>query len=70
MSEKNMIFNDKNINKSKFYKNNKLFTMEDVDINKILVSKKEPYGNKGVFNYFIGYNDNDKRKPLCISFLK
>ena len=38
MSEKNMTFNDKNIKKHKFYKNKKLFTTEDKDINKILVS--------------------------------
>ena len=42
--------------------------MENIDINKILVSKKEPYGNKGAFRYFIGYNDNDKVCPLCIKF--
>ena len=27
--------------------------------------KKEPYGNKNSFKYFIGYYDNDDR-PLCI----
>ena len=33
---------------------------------KALVSKKEPYGNKNSFKYFIGYNDNDIIRPLCI----
>ena len=33
---------------------------------KALVSKKEPYGNKNSFKYFIGYNDNDVIRPLCI----
>ena len=32
----------------------------------ILVSKKEPYGTKNSFKYFIGYNDNDIIRPLCI----
>ena len=32
----------------------------------ILVSKKEPYGNKNSFKYFIGYYDNDVIRPLCI----
>ena len=28
--------------------------------------KKEPYGNKNSFKYFIGYCDNDVIRPLCI----
>ena len=40
--------------------------IEDIDVNNILVSKKEPYGNKNSFKYFIGYNDNDVIRPLCI----
>ena len=32
----------------------------------ILVSKKEPYDTKNSFKYFIGYNDNDIIRPLCI----
>ena len=30
------------------------------------VSKKEPYGIKNSFQYFIEYNDNDLIRPLCI----
>ena len=44
MIGKIIIFNDKKINNSNFYKNKKVFKMEDIDINRILVSKKEPYG--------------------------
>ena len=33
---------------------------------KILVSKEEPHGTKNLFKYFIGYNDNDTIRPLCI----
>ena len=44
------------------YKNKKI---DDVDVNKILVSKEEPYGTKNSFKYFIRYNDNVIR-PLCI----
>ena len=32
--------------KSDFYKNKKVFQIDDVDVNKILVSKKEPYRTK------------------------
>ena len=44
MSGKSINFDDKRINKSSFYKNKKLFNIDDTDVNKILVSKKELYG--------------------------
>ena len=40
MSGKNIYSEDKKINKNNFYKNKKLFKIEDIDINNILVSKK------------------------------
>ena len=46
MSGKSINFEDKKINKSNFYKNKKLFKIEDININNILVSKKESYGTK------------------------
>ena len=46
MSGKSINFDDKKINKSNFYKNKKIFNIYDLDINKILVYKEEPYGNK------------------------
>ena len=64
MSGKDIIFNDNKINKSNLYKNKKLFKIEDIDINKILVSKKEPYGKKSSLKYFIGYDDNDDIRQL------
>ena len=33
--------------------------IEDIDANNILISKKESYGTKNSFKYFIGYNDNE-----------
>ena len=53
MSGKNINFDDKKIKKSNFYKNKKINIIEDICINKILVSKKEPYGAKNSFKYFI-----------------
>ena len=45
MNGKNINFNDKKIKKSDFCnKNKKIFNISDIDINKILVSKKETYG--------------------------
>ena len=66
MSGKSINFDDKKINKSSFYKNKKLFSLNDIDVNKILVSKKESYGTKNSLKYFIGYNDGDVIRPLCI----
>ena len=59
MSIKSINFDDKNINKSSFDKNKKLFSLSDIDANKILVSKKESYGKKNSSKYFIRYNDGD-----------
>ena len=60
-------FNDKKFLKSDFYnKNKKIFNIDDIDINKILVSKKETYGKYNSFKYFIGYNDNDVIRPLYL----
>ena len=66
MSNKTIIFEDKKINKSNFYKNKKLFNLRDLDVNEILVSKKESYGTKNSLKYFIGYNDDDVIRPLYI----
>ena len=68
MSGKRINFDDKKINKSNFYKNKKLFILNDIHVNKILVSKKESYGTKNSLKYFIGYNDDDVIRPLCIIF--
>ena len=46
MSGKSIHFDDKKINESSFYKNKKLFSLNDIDVNKILVSRKESYGAK------------------------
>ena len=46
MSGKSINFGDEKINKSSFYKNKKLFKIEDIDINKTLVFKKESYDTK------------------------
>ena len=66
MSGKNVNFADKKIRKSEFYKGKKVSKIDDIDVNKILVSKEEPYGRKNSFKYFIGYNDNDIIRPLSI----
>ena len=39
-------FDDKKIKKNEFYKNKKVTSIDDIDVNKILVSKEEPYGTR------------------------
>ena len=46
MSRKNINFDRQNISKSNFYENKKIFNIYDLDVNKILVSKKESFGKK------------------------
>ena len=71
MSGKNIKFDDKKKTKKvNFYKNKKVSSIDDIDVSKILVSKKEPYGTKNSYKYVIGYNDNDVVRPLCVRFYK
>ena len=58
MNIKNIFFDDKKIKESDFYENKKAFQIEDIDINKILVSKIEPYDTTNALKYFIGYNND------------
>ena len=67
MNGKSINFNDEKIKKSDLYnKNKKIFNIDDTDVNKILVSKKEQYGKYNSSKYFIGYNDNGVIRPLYL----
>ena len=55
-----------NFDNNKNKKKQKINSIDEVDANKILVSKKEPYDTKKSFKYFIGYNDNDVIRPFCV----
>ena len=67
MSGRSINVGNKKIEKNDFYKkkNEKIFNTDDVDVNEILVSKKETYSKNNSLIYFIGYNDNVIR-PLCL----
>ena len=68
MSGKSEFWRQKN-QKNFFYKSKKIFKIDDIDVNKILVSKEEPYGKKKKFKYLIGYDDDhDVTKPFWIKF--
>ena len=49
MNGKNVNFGDKKNQKSDFYKNKKVAKIDDIDVNKMLVSKEKPYGTKNSF---------------------
>ena len=67
MTQKTINFDDKKINKNTFYKNKKVFNIHDIDVDKVLISKKEYYCKKGSLKYFFGYNDEDNIiRPLSI----
>ena len=66
MSRSSINFNDKKITKSDFYKHKKICNINNIDISKILVSKKETYGKYNTCKYFIGHYDNDVIKPLYL----
>ena len=63
MTGKKITYDYKKIKKCDFNKNKKAFQINDFDVNKILVSKKEPYGTKNAHD---GYDDNDVIRPLCV----
>ena len=54
--------------KNKNFTNIRLFSIKNIDINKIVVSNKNCFDQKG-FKYFIGYKDV-KIRPLCIFLQK
>ena len=66
MSGKSINFDDKKIRKRDFYKNKKVNIINGIGINGISISKKEPYGTKNSFTYFIGYNDNNVIRLLFV----
>ena len=67
MNRNNKNFDNKKIKKSDFYNNNNnKIKIDDSDVNKVLVSKKEQHGKYNSFKYFIGYNDNDVIRLLYL----
>ena len=67
MNTSSINFNNEKIKKSDFYnKNKKIFNIDDIDVDKILLSKKETYSKYNSSKYFIGYNDNDVIRLLYL----
>ena len=50
MNTNNINFDDKKIRKNEFYKSKKVFEIDNIDVNKILVSKKSRMVQKMLLN--------------------
>ena len=72
MSGNGISFENRKIKISDFYKDKKkkIFNVDGIDVDKILVSKIASYGKNNSFRYFIGYNDNDIVRPLFVKLLQ
>ena len=55
------------LKKYEFHQYNSPISINDIDINEIVVSNKSPF-SKQDFKYFIGYKDKNGIRPLCIFF--
>ena len=62
-------FDDTEIQEYKFHQCESPISINNIDINKMVVSNKFPFGKED-FNYFISYSDNKEIRTLCIFFLE
>ena len=65
MTEKTLKFNNIKINKKKFHKSKQVIDLDSVDTDKTVLSDRFRHSEEG-FKYFIGYQENESVKPLCI----
>ena len=60
MSKQTLKFDNIRINKKEFHK-----SKEPIDLDQIVVSDKFKHSDEG-YKYFIGYQEDEIVKPLCI----
>ena len=65
MSEKTLKFNNIRLNKKEFHKSKEPIDLLSVDVDQIVVSDKFKHISEG-FKHFIGYQEGEIVKPLCI----
>ena len=65
MSEKTLKFDNIRVNKREFHKSKQKIDLKSVNVNQIVVSDKFEHSDDG-FKYFIGYQEGEIVKPLCI----
>ena len=67
MNEKTLKFDNIRVNKREFHKSKQKIDLKSVNVNQIVVSDKFKHSDDG-FKYFIGYQEGEIVKPLCIIF--
>ena len=65
MSEKTLKFNNIRVNKKEFHKSKQAIDLDLVNVDQIVVSDKFKHSDK-TFKYFVGYQEDETIKPLCI----
>ena len=65
MSKKTLKFNNIRVNKKEFHKSKQPIDLMSVNLDQIVVSDKFKRSEEG-FEYFIGYQEGEVIKPLCI----
>ena len=65
MSEKTLQFNNIRVNKKEFHKSKQPIDLMSVNVDQIVTSDKSKHSDE-CFKYFIGYQEGEIIKPLCI----
>ena len=65
MNEKTLTFNNIKVNKKEFHKSKQAIDLDSVTVDQIVVSDKFKHSEGGC-KYFIGYEEGEIVKPLCI----
>ena len=69
MNKKIIKFGDTEIEKQKFQQHESSILTNNIDINKLVVSNRVSFGEKG-FKHFIDYKYAKKKGPLCMFLSK
>ena len=65
MSLRKIKFGNKEVNKKEFYLSKQAISLDSVDLNKIVVSKKWKINNT-TYKHICGYLNNDTIQPFCV----
>ena len=65
MSLRKIKFGNKEVNKKEYYSSKQAISLDSVDLNKIVVSKKWKI-NDTTYKHICGYLNNDTIRPLCV----
>ena len=65
MNEKTLKFNNIKVNQKEFHKSKQAIDLDSVTVDEIVLSDKLKHSEEG-YKYFIGYQEGEIVKPLCI----